>query len=93
MPERLAIDGGKPVTTEPIPSGVHGPSVIDEREIKAVTDVLRSGNLFRFVENSNVAAFEKDAAELLGVNHALMVNSRHKRVNLRLNGTRHRSRR
>lgn len=75
MPERLAIHGGKPVTTEPIPSGVHGPSVIDEREIKAVNDVLRSGNLFRFVENSNVAAFEKDAAELLDVNYALMVNS------------------
>ena len=75
MPNQLAIHGGTPVITEPIPSGVHGPSVIDEREIKAVNDVLRSRNLFRFVENSNVAAFEKEAAELLGVNHALMVNS------------------
>lgn len=75
MPNRLAIHGGKPVITKPIPSGVLGPSVIDEREIKAVNDVLRSGNLFRFVENSNVAAFEKEATELLGVNYALMVNS------------------
>lgn len=75
MPNRLAIHGGTPVITESIPGGVHGPSVIDEREINAVNDVLRSRNLFRFVENSNVAAFEKEAAELLGVNHALMVNS------------------
>ena len=75
MPDRLAIDGGPPVITEPIPSGVLGPSVIDEREIKAVNDVLRSGNLFRFVENSNVATFEKETAKLLGVNYALMVNS------------------
>ncbi len=75
MAERLAIDGGTPVITEPIPSGVHGPSVIDEREINAVTEVLRSGRMFRFVEDSHVAAFEKEAAALLGVNHALMVNS------------------
>jgi 8-amino-3,8-dideoxy-alpha-D-manno-octulosonate transaminase len=75
MADRLAIDGGTPVITEPIPGGVHGPSVIDDREINAVTQVLRSGKLFRFVENSQVAAFEKEAAALLGVNHALMVNS------------------
>ena len=75
MAERLAIDGGTPVITEPIPSGMHGPSVIDDREINAVTEVLRSGKLFRFVENSNVAAFEQEATARLGVNHALMVNS------------------
>ena len=75
MAVRLAIDGGTPVITERIPGGAHGPSVIDDREINAVTEVLRSGKLFRFVENSHVAAFEKEAAALLGVNHALMVNS------------------
>ncbi len=75
MAERLAIDGGTPVITEPIPGGMHGPSVIDDREINAVTEVLRSGKLFRFVENSNVAAFEQEATAWLGVNHALMVNS------------------
>jgi len=75
MAERLAIDGGTPVITEPIPGGMHGPSVIDDREINAVTEVLRSGKLFRFVENSNVAAFEQEAMARLGVNHALMVNS------------------
>ena len=75
MADRLAIDGGIPVIAEPIPGGAHGPSVIDDREIDAVSDVLRSGKLFRFVENSHVAAFEKEAAALLGVNHALMVNA------------------
>ena len=55
MADRLAIDGGTPVIAEPIPSGVHGPSAIDEREINAVTEVLRSGRLFRFVEDSHVA--------------------------------------
>ena len=39
MAERLAIDGGTPVIAEPIPGGMHGPSVIDEREINAVTEV------------------------------------------------------
>lgn len=75
MSERLAIDGGTPIIAEPIPGGMHGPSVIDEREIDAVTEVLRSGKLFRFVENSNVAAFEKESAARLGTKHALMVNS------------------
>ncbi len=75
MPARLAIDGGTPVITEPIPGGMHGPSVIDEREINAVTEVLRSGKLFRFVEDSQVKGFETEAAAKLGVKHALMVNS------------------
>ncbi|MDE0467052.1 MAG: DegT/DnrJ/EryC1/StrS family aminotransferase [Candidatus Poribacteria bacterium] len=75
MPARLAIDGGTPVIAEPIPGGMHGPSVIDEREINAVTEVLRSGKLFRFVEDSNVASFEKESAAYLGAKHALMVNS------------------
>ncbi len=75
MPMRLAIDGGTPVITQPIPGGMHGPSVIDEQEVNAVTQVLRSGKLFRFVENSNVASFEADAAAHLSAKHALMVNS------------------
>ena len=75
MPARLAVDGGTPVITESIPGGMHGPSMVDDREIEAVSEVLRSGKLFRFVENSNVAAFEKEAAARLGVKHALMVNS------------------
>jgi 8-amino-3,8-dideoxy-alpha-D-manno-octulosonate transaminase len=73
--EKLAINGGTPVITEGIPGGMHGPSVIDQQEIDAVTAVLKSQNLFRFCENSQVAAFEKEAAEHLGVKYTLMVNS------------------
>ena len=73
--EKLAIDGGTPVITEGIPGGMHGPTVIDQREIDAVTAVLKSQKLFRHVENSNVAAFEKEAAEFFGVKHTLMVNT------------------
>jgi len=73
--QKLAIDGGTPVITEPIPSGVHGPSVIDDREIEAVTKVLRSQNLFRYCEGSYVKQFEENAANKLRVEHTLMLNS------------------
>lgn len=75
MSTRLAIEGGTPAITEAIPSGMHGPSLIDEREINAVTEVLRSGKLFRFIADSQVASFEKAAAAQIGAKHALMVNS------------------
>jgi dTDP-4-amino-4,6-dideoxygalactose transaminase len=40
MGERLAIDGGNPVRTAPFPAW----PVFDEREVEAVTEVVRSGN-------------------------------------------------
>ena len=73
--KKLAINGGTPVITEGIPGGMHGPSVIDQREIDAITAVLKSQKLFRFCEDSQVAAFEKEAIAHLGVKYALMVNS------------------
>ncbi len=73
--ERLAIDGGTPVLKEPIPTGVSGPSVVGDEEIEAVTEVLRSQQLFRYRQDSQAAQFEKEAAEFLGVEYALMVNS------------------
>ena len=73
--DKLAIDGGTPIVQEPIPTGVSGPSVVGDEEIEAVTEVLRSQQLFRYQENSQAAQFEKEAAEFLGVNYALMVNS------------------
>ena len=73
---RLAIDGGTPVIADPLPGGVSGPSVIGEEEIEAVTEVLRRGQLFRYPKASSEAAkFEADAAEVLGVEYAVMVNS------------------
>ena len=73
---RLAIDGGTPAIADPLPGGVSGPSVIGEEEIEAVTEVLRRGQLFRYPKASSEAAkFEADAAEVLGVEYAVMVNS------------------
>lgn len=74
--DRLAIDGGTPVIGTPPPTGVSGPSVIGDEEIAAVTEVLRSRQLFRYPkEQSEAAKFEAEAAQLLDVKYALMVNS------------------
>jgi 8-amino-3,8-dideoxy-alpha-D-manno-octulosonate transaminase len=74
--QKLAIDGGAPVIGTPLPAGMSGPSVIGDEEISAVTEVLKSQNLFRYPrEDSEAAKFEEEAAELLGVEYALMVNS------------------
>jgi len=74
--EKLAIDGGSPVVTEPIPDGVSGPSVVGEEEIEAVTEVLRSQELFRYRDGASQASqLEKEAADFLGVEYTLMVNS------------------
>ena len=73
---RLAIDGGTPVIVDTLPTGVSGPSVIGDEEIEAVTAVLRSQQLFRYPkETSEAARFEVEAADHLGVEYALMVNS------------------
>ena len=73
MTKKLAIDGGDPIVTDGIPKGMQGPSVIDEQKINAVTKMLKSQNLFRFSDNSEVLKFEQEAAELLGMKHSLMV--------------------
>ena len=77
MPSRLALDGGAPAIPEPLPGAAGGPgvSLIGEQEIEAVTAVLRSGQLFRHQEHSQVRTLEQEAAAKLGVRHALMVNS------------------
>lgn len=77
MAERLALDGGTPVIPEPLPGASGGPgvSMIDDREIEAVAELLRTGQLFRHNPNSQVRAFEREAAAKIGVQHALMVNS------------------
>jgi dTDP-4-amino-4,6-dideoxygalactose transaminase len=77
MAERLAIEGGAPAITDPIPGQGGGPgaNVIDDQEIAAVTEMLRKRQLFRFNPESKVRKFERDACAKIGVKHALMVNS------------------
>ena len=55
---RLAYHGGTPIRTAPWPSW----PIRDEREIKALDDVARSGQWGRLCENSRVAEFEKKFA-------------------------------
>jgi len=66
----LAINGGSPVRTQPLP---HWPSYGDE-EIQAAIDVLRSGKLAR-QSGSKVSQFEQAFAERFQVKHAIAVNS------------------
>lgn len=73
--DKLAIDGGTPVITDPIPYGVSGPSIIDEEEVEAASKVLLSQNLFRYDSDSECHQFEKEAAEFLGVGYTLMLTS------------------
>ena len=75
--ESLALAGGEKVILDPIPyfGGGPGADSIDEEEIEAVTAVLRSKALFRHNPNSQVRAFEREAAEVLGTKNALMLNS------------------
>ena len=71
----LAIDGGSPVTEEPLPTGVSGPSVIGDEEIATVTELLAAQKLFRYREQGECNQFEQEVADFLGVEHTLVVNS------------------
>ena len=68
--KNLAINGGKPVSEEPIL--IHKP-YLDEEDFRIVDKTMRS----TFVSGDGPACrqFEKDLAEYLGVKHVLFVNS------------------
>ena len=68
MPDRLAIDGGTPVRSLPMP---RWPSP-GEEEVAAVAAVLRSGRLSSWT-GEEVHAFEREYAEALGRKHAIAV--------------------
>ncbi|HXX28994.1 MAG TPA: hypothetical protein VEI99_11015, partial [Terriglobales bacterium] len=46
--ERLAMEGGTPVRTTPLPLEFPGMHYLDEAEIQAVVRVLNSRSLFRY---------------------------------------------
>ena len=73
--EKLAIDGGAPVNPGGWPTMFHGPAAIGDEEIEAVTEVLRSQKLFRFLDpqHSRCAALEEHFRGMTGCNHALGV--------------------
>ncbi|HLH34273.1 MAG TPA: DegT/DnrJ/EryC1/StrS family aminotransferase [Alloacidobacterium sp.] len=75
---RLAIHGGTPIRTEPLPLEFPGVHHIDEQESEAAARVIASRSLFRYYglnPQKEVEAFEREFAGFLGVSHALAVTS------------------
>ena len=76
--EKLAIHGGIPVRTAPLPLEFPGIHYMDEEEIDAAVRVLRSRSPFRYYGvdlQGEVEAFETEFAAFLGVSHCLATNS------------------
>jgi len=75
---RLAINGGTPVRTEPLPLEFPGVHHMDAEEVEAAARVVRSKSLFRYygVElQREVESFESEFARFLGVSHVVAVSS------------------
>jgi 8-amino-3,8-dideoxy-alpha-D-manno-octulosonate transaminase len=75
---KLALDGGVPVRSKPLPLEFPGVHHMDEEEVDAAIRVLRSRSPFRYYGidlQGEVEAFESDFAAFLGVSHCLAVNS------------------
>lgn len=74
----LAIDGGTPIRTEPLPLEFPGVHHMDDQEVEAASRVVRSRSLFRYYGidlQREVEAFEVEFASFLGVSHAVAVSS------------------
>ena len=76
--EALAIHGGKPVRTRPLPLEYPGVHHMDHEESEAVLRILKSRSLIRHYGidlQKEVEAFEGEFAASLGVAHAVAVAS------------------
>jgi len=76
--EELAIEGGTPVRTEPLPLEFPGVHYMGEEEIEAATRLLKARSPFRYYGinlQGEAAAFETEFARYLGVNYAVAVSS------------------
>ena len=74
----LAVNGGEPVRTEPLPLEFPGVHHMGEEEIDAAVRVLRSRSPFRYYGidlKGEVEGFESDFAKFLDVKYCLAVNS------------------
>ncbi len=75
MSEELAINGGPKTATEPFPTTANASGRdLGEEEIALVTEVIRSGKMFRY-SGSMVETFENEYAEYLGIKHVQAVTS------------------
>jgi dTDP-4-amino-4,6-dideoxygalactose transaminase len=76
--ERLALYGGQPIRTKPLPLEFPGIHHMNEQEVTAAVRVLRRRSPFRFYGidlQGEVEAFEHEFAQFAGVPHALAVSS------------------
>lgn len=76
--EQLAILGGSPVRTQPLPLEFPGVHHMDEEEVDAAMAVLRDRSPFRYYglkPREEVEQFEKEFASHLGLPHAVAVSS------------------
>ena len=74
--EKLAIEGGTPVRTNPLHSRPYGPQFYDDVEKQEILGVLESRSPFRSRrEGSKVFEFERAYAAHLGVKHVVGVTS------------------
>jgi dTDP-4-amino-4,6-dideoxygalactose transaminase len=71
LDDRLAIDGGAPVRTTPLPGDRRA---MGQAEIDALTEVIQSGQLGRH-GGTKVKELEREYAALYGVKHAIAVSS------------------
>lgn len=75
---RLAIEGGEPVRTQPLPLEFPGVHHMGDEEVEAVTRVMRSKSPFRYYGvdlQREVESFESELAAFLGASHAIGVGS------------------
>jgi len=73
--EKLAVDGGPSVITDPLPSIKNASGrLVGAEEMALVKEVMESGCL-AYIYGEKVGAFEKSFAGLYGVDHAVAVSS------------------
>lgn len=78
MTEKLAIEGGAPVRSKPLPPPYPGALVMGEEEKQALIDVIEHQSPFRYYGPdvlNKVTEFERSLETYLGVKHALGVTS------------------
>jgi dTDP-4-amino-4,6-dideoxygalactose transaminase len=76
--EQLAVEGGVPVRMTPLPLEFPGIHHMDEEEIQAAVELLKSRSLFRYYgmnPQKQVECFESELAAFTGAPHALAVGS------------------
>jgi dTDP-4-amino-4,6-dideoxygalactose transaminase len=76
--EKLAIEGGQPVRTEPLPLEFPGIHHMDKEETEAVLGVLKHRSPYRFYGidlQREVEKLERELARFLGVSHVVAVSS------------------